>query len=80
MSVRGIPASRYNVTELVTGANSAAEMDVTITLSSANLTKNIEEEYTKRLREFNLIDPRKLKRITIRRCNCLAKSKSLKHL
>ena len=67
------------MTELVTGSNSAAEMDLTKILSSANLTKNIEEEYTKLLREFNLIDPGKLKRITRRRPNCLAKSKSRKH-
>lgn len=67
------------MTELFTRANSAAEMDLIIILSTANLTKNIEEEYSKRLREFNLLDPRILKRITIRRRNCLAKSKSRKH-
>ena len=68
------------MTELFTRANSAAEMDLIIILSTANLTKNIEEEYSKRLREFNLLDPRILKRMTIRRRNCLAKSKSRKHI
>ena len=37
-------------------------MDLPIILSSANLTKKLEEEYSKRLREFNMIDPKNIEK------------------
>ena len=57
LTVRGISVSGYNKIELVALAYSAAEMDLLIILSSADLTKNLEEEYRKRVREFNILDP-----------------------
>ena len=57
--VRGISVSGYNKTELVARAYSAAEIDPPIILSSADLTKNLEEEYSKRLREF---DPKNIEK------------------
>ena len=76
LTVRGISVSWYNKIELVAQAYSAAEMDLPITLSSADLTKNL-EEYSKRLREFNIFDPKNIvRRITSRRLDCLSKSKS----
>ena len=57
--VRGISVSGYNKTELVARAYSAAEIDLPIILSSAGLTKNLEEEYSKRLREF---DPKNIEK------------------
>ena len=57
--VRGISVSGYNKTELVARAYSAAEIDLPIILSSADLTKNLEEEYSKRLREF---DPKNIEK------------------
>ena len=62
LTVRGISVSKYNRFELVVRANSAAEMDPPIILSSADLTKNLEEEYSKRLREFNIIDPKNIEK------------------
>ena len=62
LTVRGISVSKYNRFELVARANSAAEMDPPIILSSADLTKNLEEEYSKRLREFNIIDPKNIEK------------------
>ena len=58
----GISVSRYNKIELVARANSAAEMDLPMILSSADLTKNLEEEYSKRLREFNILDLRNIEK------------------
>ena len=43
--------------ELVALAYSAAEMDLLINLPSTDLTKNLKEEYRKRVREFNILDP-----------------------
>ena len=57
LTVRGISVSGYNKIELVALAYSAAEMDLLIILPSADLTKNLEEEYRKRVREFNILDP-----------------------
>ena len=37
-------------------------MDLLIILSSADLTKNLEEEYRKRLRKFNILDPQKIEK------------------
>ena len=37
-------------------------MDLAMILSSADLTKNLEEEYRKRLREFNILDPRNIEK------------------
>ena len=48
--VRAISVCGYNKIELVARAYSTAEMDLPIILPSANLTKNLEEEYSKRLR------------------------------
>ena len=59
LTVRGISVSGYNKIELVAQAFSAAEMDLPIILSSADLTKNLEEEYSKRLREF---DPKNIEK------------------
>ena len=59
LTVRGISVSGYNKTELVARAYSAAEIDLPIILSSADLTKNLEEEYSKRLREF---DPKNIEK------------------
>ena len=50
LTVRGISVSGYNKIELVAWAYSTAEMDIPIILSSADLTKNLREEYSKRLR------------------------------
>ena len=62
LTVRGISVSKYNRFELVVRANSAAEIDPPIILSSADLTKNLEEEYSKRLREFNITDPKNIEK------------------
>ena len=59
LTVRGISVSGYNKIELVAQEYSAAEMDLPIILSSADLTKNLEEEYSKRLREF---DPKNIEK------------------
>ena len=59
LTVRGISVSGYNKIELVARAYSATEMDLPIILSSADLTDNLKEEYSKRLREFNIFDPKK---------------------
>ena len=56
LTVRGISVSRYNKIELVAWAYSAAEIDPPIILSSVDLIKNLKEEYSKRLREFNILD------------------------
>ena len=37
-------------------------MDLLIILSSADLTKNLEEEYSKRLRKFNILDPKNIEK------------------
>ena len=58
LTVRSVSISGYNKIELVARAYSAAEMDLPIILSSADLTKNLKEEYSKRLREFNILDPK----------------------
>ena len=62
LTVRGISVSGYNKTELVARAYSAAEMDPPIILSSADLTKNLEEKYSKRLREFNIFDSKNIEK------------------
>ena len=62
LTVRGISVSGYKVIELVARACSAAEMDLPKILSSADLTKNLEEEYSKRLREFNIFDPKNIEK------------------
>ena len=58
LTVRGISVSGYNKIGLVALAYSAVEMDLPIILSSADLTKNLKEEYRKHLREFNILDPK----------------------
>ena len=62
LAVRGISVSGYNNIELVARAYSAAEMDLPIIVSSADLTKNLEGEYSKRLREFNILDPKNIEK------------------
>ena len=62
LTVRGISVSGYNKIGLVALAYSAAEMDLPIILSSADLTKNLKEEYSKRLREFNILDPKNIEK------------------
>ena len=61
LTVRGISVSGYNKIELVARAYSATEMDLPIILSSADLTKKL-EEYRKRLREFNILDPKNIEK------------------
>ena len=61
-SLCGISVSRYNKIKLVALAYSTTEMDLPIILSSAYLTKNLEEEYSKRLREFNILDPKNIEK------------------
>ena len=62
LTVRGISVSGYNKIELVARVYSAAEKDLPIILSSSDLTKNLEEEYSKRLREFNKHDPKNIEK------------------
>ena len=62
LTVRGISVSGYNKIGLVALAYSAVEMDLPIILSSADLTKNLKEEYSKRLREFNILDPKNIEK------------------
>ena len=62
LTVRGISVSGYNKIEVVARAYSTAEMDLPVVLSSADLTKNLEEEYSKRLREFNILDPKNIEK------------------
>ena len=62
LTVRGISVSGYNKIKLVGRAYSTAEMDLPIILSSADVTKNLEEEYSKRLREFNIFDPKNIEK------------------
>ena len=62
LTVRGISVSGYNKIKLVPLAYSATEMDLLIILSSVNLTKTIEEEYSKHVREFNILDPQNIKK------------------
>ena len=62
LTVRGISASGYNKIELVARAYCAAEMDLPMILSSADLTKNLEEEYSKRLREFNTLNQKNIEK------------------
>ena len=59
---RGISVSGYNKIKLVAWAYSAAEMDLPIILSSADLTKNLKEEYSKRLREFDILDTKNIEK------------------
>ena len=40
-------------------------MDLPIILSSANITKNLEEKYSKRLREFNILDPKNIEELRV---------------
>ena len=61
-SLCGISVSRYNKIKLVALAYSTTEMDLPIILSSAYLTKNLEEEYSKRFREFNILDPKNVEK------------------
>ena len=62
LTVRGISVSGYNKIELVAQEYSAAEMDLPIILSSADLTKTLEEEHSKLLREFNIFDPKNIEK------------------
>ena len=62
LTVRGISVSGYNKIGLVALAYSAVEMDLPIILSSADLTKNLKEEYSKRLREFDILDPKNIEK------------------
>ena len=57
LTVKGISVSGYNKIELVALAYSAAEMDLLIILSSANLTRNLKKVYSKCVWEFNILDP-----------------------
>ena len=61
-TVRGISVSGYNKIELVARAYSTGEMDLPIILPSADLTRNLDEEYSKGLREFNIVDPKNIKK------------------
>ena len=62
MNVRGISVSGCNKIKLVALAYSAAEIDLSITLSSVDLTKNLKEEYSKHLREFKILDPKNIEK------------------
>ena len=62
LTVRGISVSGYKYIELVARAYFATEMDLPIILSSADPTKNLKEEYSKRLREFNILDPKNIEK------------------
>ena len=62
LTVRGISVSGYNKIGLVALAYSAVEMDLPIILSSADLTKNLKEEYSKRLREFDILDTKNIEK------------------
>ena len=62
LTVTGISVSGYNKIELVAQEYSAAEMDLPIILSSADLTKTLEEEHSKLLREFNIFDPKNIEK------------------
>ena len=62
LTVRGISVSGHNKMELVALAYSAAEMDLLIILPSADLTKNLEEKYSKCLRECKILDPKNIEK------------------
>ena len=65
LTVRGAFVSGYNKIKLVARAHSAAEMDLPIILSSADVTKNLKEEYSKLLREFNMLDQKNIEHFRI---------------
>ena len=62
LTVRVISVSGYNKIELVAWAYSAAEMDLPIILSFADLNKNLEEECSKCLIRFNILDPKNIEK------------------
>ena len=62
LTVRGISVSGYNKIKLVALAYSATEMDLLLILSSANLTKTLKEEYSKRVKEFNILDSQNIEK------------------
>ena len=62
LTVRVISVSGYNKIELVAWAYSAAEMDPPIILSFADLNKNLEEECSKCLMRFNILDPKNIEK------------------
>ena len=55
LTIRGIFVSGCNKIELVPWEYSATEMVPLIILSSVDLSKNLKEEYSKRLRGFNIL-------------------------
>ena len=62
LTVRSISVSGYNKVELVALAYSATDIDLPIILSSEQLTKNLKGEYSKHLREFNILDPKNIEK------------------
>ena len=62
LSVKGVSISGYNKIELIAWAYFATEMDLPIIFLSADLTKNLDEEYSKHLREFNILDSKNIEK------------------
>ena len=60
LTVRGISVSGYEKAELIARAFSAAEMNLPIIMSSEEQTKVLKKDYTKKLDEFSLPDPKQI--------------------
>ena len=60
LTVRGISTSCYTKIELVARAFSASEMDIPIIQSTEVQAQMLNEEYRKKLKEYNLLDPCKI--------------------
>ena len=59
LSMKGISVSGYSKVELVARAFSAAEMNLPVLLSNEETVMRLDADYTKRLRDFDLDDPKK---------------------
>ena len=57
---RGISTSSYTKIELVARAFSASEMDIPIIQSTEEQAQMLNEEYRKKLQDYNLLDPCKI--------------------
>ena len=60
LTVRGIPTSSYTKIELVARALSATEIDIAIIQSTEEQAQILNEEYRKKLKDYNLADPCKI--------------------
>ena len=60
LTVRGISTSSYTKIELVARAFSASEMDIPIIRSTEKQGQMLNEEYRKKLKDYNLPDPCKI--------------------